>query len=98
YQEPNGERYDNGHDGDVRQPEEYQHEDEPEKVLVRGQGRKVPLIYGHIRRNTSHPQEEKGSGRYAIPKDVNGNAKPKWKARSFKPLSISVCRACHAIL
>nr|GEW00471.1 reverse transcriptase domain-containing protein [Tanacetum cinerariifolium] len=96
--EPDGERYDNGRDGDVRQPEEDQHEVEPEKdqhevepekVLVWGQGRKVPRIYGHIRRNMSQPQEDKGGGRYAIPKDVKRKAKPKWKARSAKPLSIS---------
>nr|GEZ49462.1 putative reverse transcriptase domain, ribonuclease H-like domain protein [Tanacetum cinerariifolium] len=57
------ERYDNGRDGDVRLPKEDQHEVEPEKVLVWGQGRKVPRIYGHIRRNTSQPQEDKGGGR-----------------------------------
>nr|GEY43081.1 DNA-directed DNA polymerase [Tanacetum cinerariifolium] len=44
-------------------------------------------IWSHQKEYEPTPRRQ-SDGRYAIPEHVKGNAKPKWKARSAKPLSI----------
>nr|GEV88570.1 hypothetical protein [Tanacetum cinerariifolium] len=87
-----GEGHDNGHRGDLRQSEEGQHEAKSKKMLIRSEGMKIPRVHGHLRGNPSQPQENEGSGRYAIPKNPKRDAKPKWEARSVESLLIPISR------